>query len=179
MKYRTHVLAAVFSCLTLGSVSAHELPATVETISAVLDFTDSKAKTADAFFIQLENNAGKVIELDLTIIPNQEADNLGYALHAEGMAAKKDQIICGDGNYGLIDNQTTNFELSFNHTLNSHSPTRINIGDRRIFPFQTVYCGIENYTSLTYTGLKISGTFVVFVAQIPTANQIVLFPYND
>lgn len=179
MKYRTHVLVAVFYWLALGMVSAHELPTTVKTISAVLDFAHSNSNTADNFFNELEDNAGKVVKLDLELIPNQGAEDLGYALYAEGMATKEDQIICGSGNYGLIDNLTTNFELSFTHPENFHSPSTINIGDRRTFPFQSVYCGMENYTSQTYTSLKLSGTFVVFVAQIPTANQIVLFPYND
>ncbi|MFK8035132.1 MAG: hypothetical protein AB8B94_13395 [Hyphomicrobiales bacterium] len=179
MKCRTHVLGAVFYWLALNLGSAHELPTTIKSISAELNFANSETINADIFFEKLENNDGKIVRLDLEIIPNQEPGNLGYTLHAVGMESEKDQFICGNGNYGLIDNLTTNFVLSFTHPENFHFPSTINIGDRRTFPFQSVYCGIENYTSLAYTSLKLSGTFVVFVAQIPTANQIVLFPYND
>lgn len=169
--------AACLSWLFIAPAAAHDLQQTAAKISSVLNFSTSGSGAADAFFKQLESNAGKVVQLTLEIIPNQQSDDLGYSLSPERDASQSGMIVCGDGNYGLIDNQNSGFELSFNHPENKHSPTKINIGDRRSFPFQTVYCGIEDYTSAAFTSLKVSGEFVVFFAEIPTANQIVLFPY--
>lgn len=178
MNFRVTHFFAIFMWLIHVPAAAHDLHIPAEKITAILDYSKPNADAADAFFSQLEKNSEKLVKLELEIVPRQTSDESGYSLSAANGNSEAETLLCGDGHYGLVDNQITQYELTFNHPENFHSPTTINIGDRRSFPFQTVYCGIENYTEFTYTSVKVTGEFVVFSAGIPTAVQIVLFPYS-
>lgn len=178
MSLRTFVYAALLCGSTLGIATAHEPASSSMKISGVLNFSSPDSQAADALFTQLESNAGRIVQLDLEIKPRQQVDDIGYALISEQAGSANNEFICGDGNYGFIDNKKAGLTLSFHHPENFHSPTTINIGDRYSFPFQSVHCGIESYTSKAFTSLKVSGAFVIFSADIPTATEIVLFPYK-
>ncbi|MEP0519550.1 MAG: hypothetical protein ABJO09_05195 [Hyphomicrobiales bacterium] len=176
MTIRILICTALLSCFAVNTATAHGPAVPAETVFGILNFSKPDAHAADEFFTQLETNTGKVIQLNLEIIPRQGGDDVGYELLSKQLETGENSIICGNGRYGLVDNEGSGFTLTFNHPQNFHSPTKINIGDRHSFPFQSVHCGIENYTSQTYTNLEVSGTFLVFSAEIPTAMEIVLFP---
>lgn len=145
-------------------------------VSAVLDFTAGQGQASDDFFGALDANAGKVIRLDLEIIPRQTEDSLGYELRGVTGTAEKDPVRCGTAYTGLVENYRADYDLSFGHTENFHAPITIHVGDRLDFPFNEVRCGAENVGATEFTHLHLTGTFVVAVAPIPTANQYVLYP---
>lgn len=166
-------------------------------ISAILDFSSPDEASANALFEKLHANSGKAVQLSLKIIPHQPTPpankvvktsaaslsdgQAGYVLKErkpDFISENSTSIVCGFGKFGGVDNFGTDYELTFNHPSNFHSPTTIIMGNRQSYPFHSIICGVEDYTKQEFTHLHIKGAFVVMIATIPTAQEITLFPYN-
>lgn len=142
-------------------------------VKAVLDYAEKKGETADAFFRQLDRHNGQIVRLDLQIKPWQAEDDPGYSLTAK---PGKSRVVCGNGTYGLIDNDKTEYLLKLQHPKHFHAPTAIHIGSRADTPLQALWCGVEDYTEITFTSLHLTGYFIIHSLPVPTANQYTLFP---
>jgi hypothetical protein len=169
------LLAAPGPALAQSKTAAGGRPVLVR---AVLDYSNGSERAADAFFKALGANSGKGISLVLQIIPRQDAKDPGYALSRDPAAAGEgENVLCGQGNYGLVDNYASTHRLTFQHPKHFHAPTHIIIGDRKTFPFHGIRCGVEDHTTKELTHLHVSGSFVVTAAEIPTAISYTLYPY--
>lgn len=147
-------------------------------VKAVLNYDKDGAAAADTFYKALDAHSGRVIHLTLEIVPRQDAASPGYELSLDPPpAGEAEKILCGNGNYGIVDNYRSTYSLSFQHPDHFHAPAEIKIGNRATHPFQAVWCGVEDYSSKELTHLHLSGDFVVMSADIPTAVSYVLYPY--
>lgn len=147
-------------------------------VTGILDFREGSGRAADAFFEALSANSGKVIALVLEIVPRQDANSAGYTLIKDISAERTSEpILCGTSAYGIINNYRSSFRLSFQHPEHFSAPTEILIGARQEYPFHSIRCGVEDYTSKELTHLHVSGHFVVAAAPIPTAISYELYPY--
>ncbi|UTW44502.1 hypothetical protein KFE80_08850 [bacterium SCSIO 12696] len=181
----------VSAAILLNGCSCIRTPIESEVI-ATLDYSDPNRRNstledehADEFFESLIQYAGNAIKLDLTIIPVQDQQSVAYrmrylapALNAAEEAEIGQQIECGSGVFGVQNNLHRMIRLTFQHPLHYHSPIDIYIGDRIKFPQSSVICSSEQYTSQARTPVHIKGYFFVEVAEVPTANQFVLYPYR-
>lgn len=151
---------------------------------------DEEDLAADNFFAALDERHGEVIDLQLTIVPQQHRERLGYRLvpiqDTWGQRLARDpnaEILCGSLGentvLGIIDNFSSVHELAVGHTRHSHADVTLTIGDRARFPFQSIICSSDLYTEQDYTNLVIEGRFVVNVATIPTVVTYRLYPYPE
>ena len=181
-------VAIAFTAASSANVVRAEDAGGFPVVKGMLDFSIGddvgESPSADEFFAALDANDGKVIKLDLEIIPNQDGDP-GYSLEIDPAtpAASPDgpdpsNIVCGDGVYGIVENYRSFYSLGFQHPQHFHAPTAIRLGNRVGYPLHTIICGIEAYTAQSRTSLYISGHFVVTTAAIPTAVTYDLYPYN-
>lgn len=164
--------------------SAQEIPEIVATIN--LSKTDTQA--VDQFYAALSKAGRHPFYLKLKIEPDQTAAGPGYALTRDlafsgastGVPANaaNGANVCGNGNWGTIDNFATVFRLGFKPYQDTHSGVEITIGDRVRYPYHNMICTIEDYTSAQRTPLLVEGHFVVSIANIPTAIIYTLFPIN-
>ena len=178
----------IILCFSSNGCVNNEMPNKLQQIpliEAVLDFSkefdEGNDREADKFMSALGTNTGNVIKLKLKIIPDQRKDSFNYSLITDQKLPTPDsddlKIKCGQGTYGIVDNYSYNLTVSFHHTANYHNPTTIYLGNRAEFPKISVICGSGNH--IENTPLYITGHFVVDSAEIPTAIEKVLFPYNN
>ena len=146
---------------------------------------------ADAFYRFLDANRGRAVALSLTLTPRQDKEARGYTLtplprtdrktggKADDNRKRAREIVCGrDGLLGNIDNYQQDYQLTFNHPEHSHAPVTLRIGNRRDYPFQMIWCGVDNYTDNDFTSLHVNGYFVIMSAPIPTAIAYDLYPVH-
>jgi hypothetical protein len=199
MKLRAAILLPALLAVWLGDqgVADDSRPAAVAplpSVTAVLDYSKSgdggDDPAADAFFAELDRYAGTAIRLKLTIVPKQDPESPGYRLvrvfDTWGRLPSADlpaEILCGasveGGMLGIVDNFATVQRLDLQHPRHFHAPTRITVGDRARFPFQSIVCSAEHHTERELTSLILEGYFVVAVADLPTARSYELFPFTD
>ncbi len=182
MKSPIACLAAIFlsQLVFAGVAQADELPEIV----AVLDLTTTDSNATDAFYAALSKAGRKPFYLKLTLKPNQESDEAGYSLSRDPLSPKgspdtsEGAHVCGNGEWGTIDNFRSAYRLGFKPFEDNHSGVDMTIGDRIRYPFHNMICTTEGYTSVQRTPLLVEGHFVVSIATIPTANIYTLFPYD-
>lgn len=146
-------------------------------MSATLNYAIEDEAAASAFFRDLGDNAGKVILLDLTIVPRQDEANPGYSLVGAFEGKTDTEVLCGRDRIGVLDNYRDDWSLSPAYVNGVHATLSLNVGDRRTFPSQELACGLEGYTQHPLTNLHLKGYFAVQSADIPTAVEYVLTPY--
>lgn len=149
------------------------------TVKAVIDYSETGSGEADRFFELLDANTGKVIALELDIIPRQEEGSPGYSLSEDAEGESVEDVVCGSGSVGIIDNFSSVYRLTFQHPDHFHAPAEIVIGDRARYPFQSIRCGAESVGENAFTQLHVAGHFVVATAEIPTAVTYTLYPYDQ
>lgn len=170
------ILVAV--AVAVSAAQAKDVAGRPALVKVVLDYNKPSSRAADAFFKALDAHSGKAISLVLEIVPKQDKNDPGFSLAKDQRgSATSDKILCGQDNYGVVDNYRSAYRLGFQHPENFHAPTEIMIGERTQYPFHAIRCGTENYTTKELTHLHVSGHFVVMTAGIPTANTYTLYPY--
>lgn len=173
---RPTLIPAFFLALSASLAAPSGARAEVAQVAATIDFSGGSPKlaeaAADALLSALLANDGQTVRLSLTLTPAQggEAD---YVLDNT-----RDQLRCGDGSYGLIENADHLHHLTFGHPAHSHALFEIVVGDRIRFPDQDLRCSIENYTDQVFTDLQLTGYFRVAMGVVPTAHTVHLFPVN-
>ena len=169
---------------SLGHAAAAEAPA-VNPVEAVVDYGAAVPDEAafDAFLAALDASSHARIRLTLTI----RADNgVAGAEDQRFRLARRDATppaaaeACGSGGtLGFIDNIATRFDLTLRHPAHEHAIVHLVLGDKLTFPDQTLVCLLEGYTEDGFTPLRISGTFWVEKAEIPTAYYYLLTPAGE
>ena len=175
------ILAAPSLILIAGIAAANaqvrDTTANPPLVRGRLDYSGSGGAAADNLFRLLERNAGKVISLNIEIVPNPRGDSPGYSLvNDHSSPGTSVDFVCGSDNQGRIDNLRSTYRLSLQHPENFHAPTEIVVGDQLNFPFQSIRCGAEG--GRERTNLHVRGFFVIETAEIPTARSFFLYPYR-
>jgi hypothetical protein len=169
-----HPSRALFAALLTLAPSLASADEDVPVISAVLDYAKPDEAGFEAFFEKVLGSGGKVVRLNLEIIPKQGQDGPGYTLQS----SSNKTVTCNQEEWGLVDNLRTDYVLSFQHPTNFHSSFTAYFGTRMNYPFHSLVCGVENASGAEFTHLHVDGHFVVAVSEIPTQNVVTLFPYN-
>lgn len=146
--------------------------------------TPSSEKQMNDFQSALQQHAGKVVWLELSLLNSDPSANNRYKVEARpgGQPASPDQdavITCGStGTLGLIDTMDVEYNVLFHRPSDYHGPTRLHIGDRRTYPKHSLKCSADGYMDAEETALLLRGHFVVEVSAIPTAIEYQLFPIH-
>lgn len=124
---------------------------------------------------KLRAHTGQMVYLELELTQSAKQ---GFAYQdAMGKRLKCNATTFGMvNNYGLSPSIRRDIVFQFHHPEHFHAPTEIIIGDQRDFPTHNMSCSYNNYVEGGEVTVKISGHFMINIAEIPTALDYHLTP---
>ncbi len=182
--YRVLVGLAVLVC---GACPASAGDRAIPDLEVTIDYAVTGEDNAafDALLAVLDANSRARLHLNLTLVPDpalQRAEDQRFLLsrYQGDDAPAGTAEYCGSGQHlGFIFNLQSRYELALRHPAHEHAIVDILVGDKLGFPDQTLVCLLDGYTQNDLTPLRLSGTFWVEKAEIPTAYYYLLTPVAD